>query len=802
MARFLTSKWLAVCALVWWGDCACGQQIDFARQIRPLLSENCFFCHGPDAQHREADLRLDTQSGASTVIVPGNRADSQLWQRLISHEADAVMPPPSSKRQLTAAQIELIGQWIEQGAAWETHWAFQPLKSPSVPTATATSWAAPVRNPIDAFVQQQLVGTGLQPSVEASPSELIRRVALDLTGLPPELEEVRAFVDNPDADAYQRLVEHYLDSPRFGERMAWDWLDAARYADTNGYQGDNERTMWPWRDWVVKAFNTNLPFDQFTIWQLAGDLLPNATQEQILATGFLRNHMINGEGGRIAEENRIEYVFDMTETTGTVWLGLTLNCCRCHDHKYDPLTNRDYYNLFAFFNQTPVTGRGGDPQTAPNLAVASDKQQSELAALDQQLARGRRRLKRVEATISSRPPRPRTPLTEKSPSSAVTQHPDYQAVQTQLANTQLQRERLEKQIPKVMVMGTIEQPRQTFMLERGLYNRPTTEAFPATPAFLTNNQPGEPNRLLLARWLVSNDNPLLPRVTVNRFWQQLFGVGLVKTSEDFGVQGQAPVQLELLNWLAAEFRDSGWNVKQLLRTIVTSHTYRQSSRQTSAHRELDPENSLLARGARYRLPAWMLRDQALAVSGLLSPVVSGPAVSTYQPAGVWEEATFGRKSYARGNGEELYRRSLFIFWRRIIAPTVFFDNASRQTCTVKSVRTNTPLHALLTLNETTYVEAARKLSERVLLARVDDERRLDEALLRVLARPATAQEREILLQGLKRNRQHFAAAPEQAQQLLLVGDSPRSADLAPVEHASWTALCLSILNLDEALNRQ
>jgi hypothetical protein len=496
-------------------------EVDFARDVRPVLSENCFFCHGPDPQQREADLRLDTEAGLATVLVPGNRSQSELLRRLVTHDPDALMPPPASNRQLSASQIELIGRWIDAGARWQTHWSFQPLIPPPVPEVAVTA-QAPVRNAVDAFVQKQLSHTALVPSPEATRSELIRRLALDLTGLPPPLADVEEFVHSQDPRAYERLVDRYLDSPRYGERMAWDWLDAARYADTNGYQGDNERTMWPWRDWVIRAFNDNMRFDDFTVWQLAGDLLPEASRDQILATGFLRNHMINGEGGRIAEENRIEYVFDMTETTGTVWLGLTLNCCRCHDHKYDPLTQQDYYSLFAYFDQTPVTGQGGNPQTAPVLPVATGEQQTQLDQFNQQLASLRSKLKRIDQTIVERPPRPRTPLTDKSPAAAVLADPEYQIAKAQLDHVQTQREQLEKQIPKVMVMEDMDQPRSSYMLERGLYNKPTEQVFARSPAFLTNSQLGKQNRLLLARWIVSDENPLMPRVTVNRVWQQFF----------------------------------------------------------------------------------------------------------------------------------------------------------------------------------------------------------------------------------------------------------------------------------------
>lgn len=677
----------------------------------------------------------------------------------------------------------------------------------STDSRSAQRRSGSARNAIDAFVQAKLVESGLSPSPEAERATLIRRLSLDLTGLPPTPAAVAAFVADPDQDAYERVVDRLLDSPEYGQRMAWDWLDAARYADTNGYQGDSERTMWPWRDWVVNAFNKNMPFDQFTVWQLAGDLLPEATDEQKLATGFLRNHMINGEGGRIAEENRIEYDFDMSETTGTVWLGLTMNCCRCHDHKYDPLTNRDYYNLVAYFDQTPVTGAGGNPQTPPLVSWPSAEQKTKdeelKAAIDQQ----RVAMELINHSVADRPPRPRTTLTNSTLPLCVTWLPEYQEAKQRLDVLQNEQQGLEKQIPKVMVMQDLPTPRKSFMLARGLYSQPTQEVTPAPPAFLpqraSSHGTDEPqNRLALARWIIAPENPLTARVTVNRMWQQFFGIGLVKTSEDFGVQGENPRQLDLLNWLAADFRDNGWDVKRLVRLIVTSHTYRQSSRQTPEQAGEDPQNRWLARSSRFRLPSWMLRDQALAASGLLSPIVVGPGVNTYQPSGVWEEATFGKKTYKLGTGEQLYRRSLFIFWRRIIAPTVFFDAATRQTCTVKTARTNTPLQSLLMLNDTTYVEAARTLAQAALRSDAsDDTQRLNFAMQRVLARDASPAEQEVLLAALQRNLHLFDAQADPLE-ILSVGQSPRAGELDAKLHASWTVVCLAILNLDETLNHE
>lgn len=989
-------------------------RIDFARQIRPILSENCFFCHGQDPNTREADLRLDLAEGAGTVLSKGQPEHSELIRRIISKDSDELMPPPESNRGLSARQIELLKEWVRQGAVWNDHWSFRPLDAPEVPPGPLFE-TVPVRNPVDAFIQGTLAAKGLRPAAESDRRTLIRRVTLDLTGLPPTDAEVAEFLDDRSPEAYERVVDRLLKSPAYGERMAWNWLDAARYADSNGYQGDRERTMWPWRDWVVDSFNRNLPYDQFTLWQIAGDLLPDATFEQKLATGFLRNHMINGEGGRIPEENRVDYVFDMSETVGTVWLGLTLNCCRCHDHKYDPLTRRDYYSMFAFFNQTPVTGAGGDPQTQPVLPVPTAAQRRQLDQLDRELSElemllaTRRSLRldqraqwesqllteltkstwqplhpaewkaevqtlkllpdqsllaggspadqdtytvvfepdegltvgslridalrheslnanslarsdsgnfvltdvairllspnqvprelkivagvatfeqgqhkianvwdsdpksgwavyegrlvdrdhacvlqletpvtlkaddRIEIRLSHQSPHVqhnlgrfrissspdqkagldrsspeliaalRTPVDQRTSEqvraadeAVLSADSEFVRIRTSREQRKQSRDALQASLPKVMVMADLESPRKTFLLDRGLYNKPADEVSAAVPASLPGLPEGVPNnRLGLARWLIDPENPLTARVTVNRFWQQVFGVGLVKTTEDFGAQGEIPEQMELLNWLAADFRDHGWDVKRLMRMLVTSHTYRQTSRVSEADYRDDPENRLLARGSRFRMPSWMIRDAALSASGLLVPRVGGPPVNGYQPPNVWEEATFGKKSYQQDHGEALYRRSLYTFWRRIVAPTMFFDVASRQTCTVKTVRTNTPLHALLTLNDVQYVEAARQLAQTTLQHHGwNDHQRLAFVFRRILARePATA-EADLLLTAVARSRGQYEQHPDQARQLLAIGEFPRDETLDPAEHAGWTALCLAVLNLDEALTKE
>ena len=825
---------------------------DFNRDVLPILSENCFQCHGPDEKTREAKFRLDTRDGLfrtqKPIVLPGKAAQSELFKRLITKNADDVMPPPKSKKTLTPAQIETVRRWIDSGANYATHWAFTPPVRPAVPKVGNRQSA--IGNAIDNFILARLEKEVLRPSSEAPRETLIRRVTLDLSGLPPTPAEVDAFLADKSPRAYETVVDRLLASPRYGERMVWEWLDAARYADSNGYQGDQERTMWPWRDWAVKAFNENLPYDQFTIWQIAGDQLPDATRDQKLATGFVRNHMINGEGGRIAEENRIEYLFEQVETVGTVWLAATMNCTRCHDHKFDAYTMRDYYGLVAFFNQTPITGGGGNPQTTPVIDFTTPEQVEKLKALGEDVKRLGEAVDKLELTVFPRPDgkpasdapgvkdypaEPFAALKQKGSSRNLTQlrslakfradkEPrEHAQLLNQLVKAMEARDDFNKAIPRVMVMEDMKQPRDTFMLVRGAYNKPgekTTAAFPAAllpnSKLKTQNSELTPNnRLDLARWLVSPENPLSARVTVNRFWQQFFGTGLVKTAEDFGVQGEKPSHPELLDWLATEFVRTGWDVKQLVRTIVTSATYRQSSKDaplaadvrkrtgSDTLYQLDPENRLLARGPRYRLPSWMLRDQALAASGLLVEKLGGPAVKTYQPTGIWEDATFGNKKYVQDKGDALYRRSVYVFWRRIVGPTVFFDVATRQNCAVKTPRTNTPLHALATLNDITYVEAARAMAERVLLTGdATDDARLEHAFRLATARKPSAMEKQVLSTSLARLRTQYSGDKEAALKLLSVGESKRNETLDATGHAAWTSLCSLLLNLDEVVTKE
>ncbi len=801
--------------------------LDFSRDIQPILSENCFHCHGPDAAERKADLRLDVESDAKavkegvTAIAPGKSHASTLIERIFSTDPDEVMPTPKSNRKLTAAQKELLKQWIDQGAKWGKHWAFERIERPTLPQNG-------VKHPIDAFVLAKLTEKGMQPAPRAAAETLLRRLSLDLTGLPPTPEEVRAY----QQDGYAKTVDRLMGSPRFGDRWAWDWLDAARYADSNGYQGDPERTMWPWRDWVVKAINANMPYDEFTLWQLAGDLLPTPTLDQKLATGFNRNHMINGEGGRIAEETRVENVMDRVETTSTVWLGLTIGCSKCHDHKFDPLTMRDYYALYDVFNQTSEDGQGRSGQAVPAMDISTPAELERVKKANEKVAAI---AKEVDVFELKKFPRPEgTPLAEsdaaKLPGNlpnyiaktepkargvdplleAVSYFKDKDPAYTKLLQRALAaaREKVSANngVTKVMVMDTLPQPRETFLLEKGAYDKPmTTKVSFNVPASLPAMGADLPrNRLGLARWIVDRNNPLTARVTVNRFWQAFFGVGLVKTAEDFGVQGETPPYPALLDWLAAEFIESGWDVKALMRLIVTSETYQQSSKFASADAaDADPDNRLLARGPRFRMPSWMIRDQTLFVSGLMKEQAGGPSVKPYQPEGIWEEATFGKKSYVQDHGDALYRRTLYTFWRRIVGPTMLFDNSARQTCVIKAARTNTPLHALVTMNDITYVEAARALAQRVLLAHQGNEdAALGEAFRRVTCRAPAAAETALLKSQLARLRAQQVADPASAGKLLAVGESKRDASLDASTHAAWTGLCLLLLNLDEAVTKE
>ena len=578
------------------------ERISFSRDIRPILSQNCFACHGPDRKKADSDLRLDTREGALAAIVPGRPGESELLRRITAAAAADRMPPRKSGKKLDARQIALLRTWIEQGAAWEAPWSLTTPKRPSLPDVKDSRWP---RTPVDRFILARLEKEGLRPAPEADRAVLLRRVTFDLSGLPPTLDEVDAFLADAAPDAYERAVDRLLASPRYGERMAMEWLDAARYADTHGLHVDSHRDMWPWRDGVIRSFNSNQPFDQFTIEQLAGDLLPDATPAQRVASGFNRNHMISYQNSSIPEKVRTAYIVDRVNTTSTVWLGLTMGCAQCHDHKFDPIPQADYYRLYAFFNTIAEKPLDGDKGNAVPLLMLDAAGEAKLAELRRKMA----------------------------------------ASSDEKLSKELQKQ--EKEIlaktPNAMVMQEMTKPRETFVLDRGEYDQPRAKVEAGTPGCLPPMAPELPrNRLGLARWLVDPAHPLTARVQVNRLWQMVFGIGLVETSEDFGAQGEGASHPELLDFLAVEFVESGWDLKAMLRRLVTSAAYRQSSKAAPDLVARDPRNRLLARGPRFRLPAEMIRDGALAAGGLLKERIGGPGVFPYQPGGVWEAVASGR----------------------------------------------------------------------------------------------------------------------------------------------------------------
>lgn len=1030
-------------AFAWSSNCF-AEKVSFNRDIRPILSDTCFQCHGPDENKRQAGLRLDRKDSATkpvesgdTAIVPGKVEASELVRRILATDADLKMPPPHSGKSLTNVQINLLKQWIAEGAEYQGHWAFLSVQRPAVPSIKNESWA---KNAIDRFVLARLEREDLEPSPPASRETLIRRVSLDLTGLPPTPAEVEAFLADQSVDAYEKVVDRLLKSKRYGERMAMQWLDFARYADSNGYQTDGSRFQWPWRDWVIDAFNQNQPFDQFTIDQLAGDLVPNPTRAQNIATGFNRNHRLNGEGGIIAEEWRVETVIDRVETTGMTWMALTLNCCRCHDHKYDPITQREFYQLFSFFNNVAESGtlQGDSKNTDPLIVVPTDEQEAELTRLDGEIERGTKRIaeavkllpqyiaewepgfkaklsedggaawktlslkevksaggaaltkqadgsylasgnnpqhdiytitasvpagvfsgllleclpdaslpqqslgrypngnfvlsaveaevtapelaaplkarfNRAEATYSQKgweiglvldatpsngwavdgPTRRdqtnamflvESPLTVPSNATltvrlkheALGQHnigrfrlsmtslppstvkldgakfpeslkqilavdarqrsPQQKAelekffranvdsplkqAESAVAAFQQQQHSIMAASPNVMVMRELPQPREAFILVRGEYDKHGDKVTAGLPAALPPIPDGAPrNRLGLARWLVDPSHPLTSRVWVNRTWERLFGAGLVKTSENFGSQAEFPSHPELLDWLAAEFMQPTvlpavagqparpWDMKAIQKLIVMSATYGQSSRLTPVLAERDPENRLLARGPRFRLSGETLRDQALAVSGLLTEKIGGPSVRPYMPEGVWDETSrYGDlRGYKHDTGDGLYRRSMYTIWKRTAAPPtmLLFDAPNREICTVKRSRTNTPLQALSLLNEVTYVEAARKLAERMITEGGNSPAdRLTKGFQLVTSRKPTAAELKVLTEGLELDLARQQQDPAAATKLTTFGESKSPTKFSPSELAAYTLTANILLNLDEVVTRE
>ena len=820
--------------------------IEFNRDIRPILSENCLYCHGQDGNKRKADLRLDVRDAAieTGAIVPGNAGASVLLERIHSTDAEVLMPPPTSNRRLSDEQKKLLERWIAAGAVYQPHWTFTAPLRPTIPAVGRPEW---VRSVIDNFVLAGLEVAKLEPSPEADSVTLIRRLHTDLIGLPPTTAEVDAFVNDSDPQAYEKLVDRLLASPHYGERMALSWLDAARYADSNGFQQDGDTAQWVWRDWVVAALNADMPFDQFSTEQLAGDLLPNATVEQRIASGFNRNHLLNGEGGAIPEEQRNVILFDRVDTTSTTWLGLTLACAQCHDHKYDPITQTDYYSILDAFNRVTETGQMPDMRSAkirlapPYMEAPSAENQAHITEFEARIAAADPAAAIEAAFVAWRVGLfADGTLVEghglPDPLAAILHKPEAErtAAETQLVDPELHKhfhdklrasivdklpavenqKQLKKQlseykrdrVPLVMVMND-DKPRDTKILNRGDYLSPQGEKLSfAVPAFLPPLPAGAPaNRLGLARWLFMPEHPLVARVQVNRMWQHFFGAAIVKTVEDMGVQSEYPLHRALLDWLAVEFREQEWSQKKMHRLIVTSATYRQASRITPDHLAQDPENTRFARAGRFRMPSLLLRDAALLASGLLEDRRGGQPVYPYQPEQIWEALAITNErdfTYPASHGSDLYRRSLYTFWRRTVSPANMFDTANRQTCSVRSSRTSSPLHALTTLNDPTWVEAARVLAARSLQAASTLDDRLIFAFRRVLGRQPTASDLNSLRRMHERQLAVYRNDTEAAKQIVSVGEYAQDNTLDAAEHAALTAVCLAIFNLDEALTRE
>ena len=740
-----------------------GAEVDFARDIRPVLSDACYHCHGPDAKVRKAKLRLHDRAA---TLEAGVLTDGEMLRRLTSDDPDERMPPADSNRPLRDEDRAKLVQWLRAGAAWpsdDRHWAFVPPKRPRLAKVRDAGWP---RNGIDHFVLARLEREGLAPSPEADKATLLRRVTLDLTGLPPTLADLDAFLNDGSPNAYTKAVDRLLDSPRYGEHMALGWMEASRYADTDGYQNDRLRYMWVWRDWLIKTLNDNKPFDRFITEQMAGDLIPDRNFFTQVATGFNRNHRINSEGGSIPDEWIVEYVADRVETMGTMFLGLTLTCSRCHDHKFDPVSQKDFYRLFAFFNNIDEAGLGPNNGNSPPF-IEVPKSWPILSAEEAKfVVPAPMKIKVVQTSV----PRPQPGAT----------------------NT-------------VMVLHELAKPRDTYRLERGLYDQPdkSERLHPATPPVLGPwNDRWPRNRLGLARWLVDPAHPLTARVTVNRLWQRYFGLGLVKTSENFGVQGELPSNPALLDWLATEFVRRDWNLKAMHRLIVTSATYRQRSTASRKLQRRDPENRLLSHGPRKRLTPYAIRDAALFTSDLLNGKIGGPSVKPYMPPGIWK--SISNASYKQDKGDKLYRRGIYTYWRRTVPPPTMmtFNAAAREICIVRNDLTTTPLQALTMMNNKTFVEAARFLAERMMQAKGQRPRqRVAEAFRRVTSRAPRKAELDLLMKDFSFYLKDFRKKPNTAKRLMSVGEKLRNPSLPAAQLAAYALVANTILNLDEAITQ-
>ena len=831
--------------------------VDFARDIRPLLSDNCFACHGPDAKQRKADLRLDTREGAladlagTSAVVPGKPSESELVRRVTTDDEDDLMPPPDSGKKLDATQKALLQRWIAEGAEYELHWSYKPVTRPMPPRVNNDSF---VRNDIDRFVLSTLRDKGHEPAREADRRTLIRRLSFDLTGLPPTWEQVRAFIADSSPRAVGKLVDRLLASPHYGERMAIYWLDLVRYADTMGYHSDNEQTKPLYREYVIDAFNDNLPFDQFTREQLAGDQLPGSTRRQLIASGYNRLNMTTREGGSQPKEYIAIYLGDRVRNVSGVWMATTLGCTECHDHKFDPFTSRDFYSLGAFFSDLEETPVGPQkytplPTTAQQAKVDKLKKQipvleavlnTQTPALDDALARWESaQAERIASEPSAEadangtepavsdgkptadpaaPPKKigeilAVPLAKRSDEQKKTlaAHyrtfaPELAAARKELVDLKERIKRLEKAFPTSLVSVRLGKPRTVRILPRGNWQDESgPEVQPTVPARLKlADTESRTKRSDLADWVVSKDNPLTARVMVNRLWALCFGRGLAMPLDDFGAQGTPPTHPELLDWLAADLMDHGWDIKRTMKLLVTSGAYRQSSIADAKTLAADPLNKWLARQGRWRLDAEMVRDNALAVSGLLAKPIGGASVKPYQPVGYWKHLNFPKRKWAPDSGVSQYRRGLYTFWcRTFLHPSMLaFDAPTREGCVAERTRSNTPQQALVLLNDPTYVEASRVFAERILQHGGDtDGERLAWAFERALSRQPSAGERDILLRLAGERTAHFAANAGAAKAAAAAGEWPAATALKPERVAAWAAVSRAILNLYETTSR-
>lgn len=790
------------------------QEVRFNRDVRPLLADRCFPCHGPDAHDRQGKLRLDradgpqgstTPSNGTQAISPGSLEHSELWYRLTTPDEHEVMPPlDSNKKPLNAQEQSVIQRWIEQGAHYEDYWAFVAPTQPALPRVGDETW---IQQPLDRFVLRQLEAQQLAPNPRADKRTLIRRVSFDLTGLPPTLEELRAFLADDGADAYESLIDQLLASPRFGEHRAKYWLDLVRFADTNGLHHDHFRDMSRYRDWVIRSLNANLPYDQFLSDQLAGDLNPDPTDEQLIASGFNRLHMIIDAGTMLPEESLARNVIDRVSAVGTAFMGLTVQCAVCHDHKYDPIKQKDFYQLYAFFNNLdggPETGgrngadfrRGLQP---PYISFPTEAQSTGLESFDQEQADLQTQLEKLQA--------------ETEPSvEGIAPDEEHTAKlkhsQDELKRVRRERTELMVTVAGAMVMKERAEARPAHILLRGAYDHPGELVERDTPGFLPpmEAKEGLRTRMDLAEWLVAPEQPLTARVAVNQFWQQLFGVGIVKTSEDFGTQGEWPSHLELLDHLTIGFTKSGWDVKALFKRILLSATYQQAGGSARADFETDPENRTLARGSRFRMDAEMIRDQILASSGLLNASMYGPSVKPPQPAGIWKAVSLP-DSYPRvfeaDEGEQIYRRSLYTFWKRGMPPPqmTMLDAPSRESCAARRERTNTPLQALLLMNEAEYLRAARQLASKTLgLPELSPAQRLEYIYETITSKLPTASVSQKLLKSVRDMEQLYAQDAQLAEQLC--ADLVLPAGCSAERLAAWTMLVSTVYNLDITKTRE